>query len=234
MDVPELDEALLERLVSQSDAQARGASMRELERQRDDCLIAVLHGLRSANYGAGRVLADYEKALLDRADRPEPEAADPTQPLRIHDCVIPTDWVDYNGHTNDARYAQLSCDASDVLLRMIGLDAEHLAGGHSWFTVEAHISYLAQSRAGDPVYVTTQIIGHSPKKLHVFNRMHLAADDTLIATGEHLYLYVDTRTDKTVDAPADMQARIAAIAAPHAALPEPPQAGRFVGAPRVS
>ncbi|MEO7397131.1 MAG: thioesterase family protein, partial [Ilumatobacteraceae bacterium] len=154
---------------------------------------------------------------------------------------IPTDWVDYNGHTNDSRYAQLSCDAADVFLRLIGMDAEHLRGGHSWFTAESHISYLAQSMAGDPVYVTTQVLHHDPKRLHLFNRMFLAAgadahvdaDDTLIATGEHLYLHVDTVANRSVPAPQEMIKRMAVIAQAHALLDMPPQAGRYVGAPRV-
>jgi carnitine 3-dehydrogenase len=231
MDVPELDEVLLEKIVGQSDDQAAGVGVRELERLRDDCLVSVIHGLRSADYGAGRVLADYEKALFSRAPVPS-TPADPTKPLLVHETTIPTDWVDYNGHTNDSRYAQLSGDAADAFLRRIGLDAAYLAGGHSWFTVESHISYLAQSRAGDAVYVTTQVLDHGPKRLHLFNRMHVAPEGTLIATGEHLYLHVDTTIDKTVAAPAEMLAKIAEVAVPHANLERPPQAGRHVGAPR--
>ena len=157
-------------------------------------------------------------------------------PLRTHESRIPADWVDYNGHTNDSRYAQLSCDASDALLRLIGMDAEYLAGGHSWFTAESHLTYVAQSRASDPVYVTTQVLAHDPKRLHVFNRMYRSATgdagDELIATGEHLYLHVDTQSERVVPAPPEMIANIAAIADAHASLERPPQAGRFVGAPR--
>ena len=232
MDVPQLDDALLERLVGQSDAQAAGQSIRELEALRDDCLVAVMQGLRSVGYGAGEVLGEFERALFDRAAVPE-AIGDPTQPLRTLTTTIPTEWVDYNGHTNDSRYAQLSCDAADAFLRMVGMDAEYLRNGHSWFTAESHISYLAQSRAGDPVYVTSQVLHHDAKRLHLFNRMHLAADDTLMATGEHMYLHVDTTAGKAVPAPQEMQDRIAAIARPQASLPTPPQAGRYVGAPRA-
>jgi carnitine 3-dehydrogenase len=237
MDVPELDDVLLEKIVSQSDAQAGGLGIRELEALRDDCLVAVIQGLRSVSngegqgYGAGAVLADFEKAMFDRAAVPA-AVADPGKPLLTHSTRIPSEWVDYNGHTNDSRYAQLSTDGGDAFLRLVGLDEAYLRGGHSWYTAESHISYLAQSRAGDPVYVTTQVLHHDPKRLHIFNRMHLAADDTLMATGEHMYLHVDTTLGRSVPAPEDMQARIAAIAGPHALLDKPAQAGRSVGAPR--
>ncbi|MCU1387371.1 MAG: bifunctional 3-hydroxyacyl-CoA dehydrogenase/thioesterase [Ilumatobacteraceae bacterium] len=243
MDVPELDDVLLEKIVGQSDDQANGVGIRELEALRDDCLVAVMQGLRAvddgAGYGAGTVLAQYEKALFDRAAVPavvDDSAAEVAGPLRTHSTRIPTDWVDYNGHTNDSRYAQLSCDAADAFLRLIGMDAAYLRGGHSWFTAESHISYLAQSKAGDAVHVTTQVLHHDAKRLHVFNRMYLTgrdgADDTLMATGEHMYLHVDTEIGKSVPAPQNMQDRIVAIADRQAGLDRPPQAGRYVGAPR--
>ena len=68
-DVPELTEELTERIVAESDAQAAGRSARELERHRDDCLVAVLQALRSEGTGAGAVLREWELRLVERAGR---------------------------------------------------------------------------------------------------------------------------------------------------------------------
>lgn len=65
-DVPELTDELLDRIEAQSDAQAAGADVRELERLRDDCLVGVLQGLRGRDYAAGAVLKHYEESLRDR------------------------------------------------------------------------------------------------------------------------------------------------------------------------
>lgn len=73
-DVPELTDDLLDRLDTQSDAQAGGASVRELEQLRDQCLVAVLRGLRDVNYGAGEALAAYDQTLLERAGQQPPTA----------------------------------------------------------------------------------------------------------------------------------------------------------------
>ena len=62
-DVPELTGDLVDRIVAQSDAQADGRSLRDLERERDDCLVAVLQALRSCGAGAGAVLAEHEARL---------------------------------------------------------------------------------------------------------------------------------------------------------------------------
>ena len=47
MDVPELSEDLIDKLAAQSDDQADGRSVRELERGRDDALVALLQALRA-------------------------------------------------------------------------------------------------------------------------------------------------------------------------------------------
>jgi carnitine 3-dehydrogenase len=60
-DVPEFTDELVELISSQSDTQSGQFSIRELERIRDDNLVAILQALKTNNWGAGRTLADYEK-----------------------------------------------------------------------------------------------------------------------------------------------------------------------------
>lgn len=67
MDVPELTDDLLDTIEAQSDAQAGGVDVRDLERLRDRCLVAVMQGLREVPYGAGETLAAYETRLRERA-----------------------------------------------------------------------------------------------------------------------------------------------------------------------
>lgn len=67
-DVPELTDELLDRIEKQSDDQAGDASVRELERLRDRCLVAILRGLREVPYGAGEDVESFERALSLTAD----------------------------------------------------------------------------------------------------------------------------------------------------------------------
>lgn len=66
MDVPELTEELLDRIGEQSDAQAAGADVRELERLRDRCLVSVMHALANENYASGQTLNSFEADLKKR------------------------------------------------------------------------------------------------------------------------------------------------------------------------
>lgn len=62
-DVPEFNDELVDLIVGQSDAQSGHMSVRQMERIRDDNLIAILHGLKGNNWGAGAILAQHEQFL---------------------------------------------------------------------------------------------------------------------------------------------------------------------------
>jgi carnitine 3-dehydrogenase len=64
-DVPEFTDELVELISSQSDAQSGHLSIRELERIRDDNLVAILQALKTKNWGAGQTLVNYEKRRFD-------------------------------------------------------------------------------------------------------------------------------------------------------------------------
>ena len=63
MDVPELDDALIDTIVEQSDEQAAGRSVQQLERERDDNLVALLQALRDQDAAAGAFLNTHGAKL---------------------------------------------------------------------------------------------------------------------------------------------------------------------------
>ncbi len=226
-DVPELTDELLDRLVAQSDAQAAGRSVRELEQLRDDCLVSVIQGLRTHGYGAGAVLDAWETSLLDGTV----EEQDISQPLRLHSARVPPEWIDYNGHAHESRYLQVFGDSTDALLRYLGIDAEYLAQSGSYFTVETHLAHLGQAVADDPLHVTTQVLGFDEKRLHLFHSLYRSTDDAPLASAEQMLLHVDAHTGRAGPAGDGVLARVAAIAEAHAGLPGPERAGRSIGMP---
>src|SRR4051794_41131979 len=76
-DVPDLSDGLLDKLVDQSDAQAAGRDVRALERLRDDCLVALIQGLRTQDVGAGALLGEYERALFAASPASDDGDSDP-------------------------------------------------------------------------------------------------------------------------------------------------------------
>jgi carnitine 3-dehydrogenase len=229
-DVPELTDDLLDTITSQSDDQAGGQSVHELERYRDDCLVAVLQGLRAQGAGAGAELGRHERALFESAHQAVmSDGQDLSHPLRLHRTRIPPEWVDYNGHMTESRYLQVMSDATDALIRFVGIDAAYLERGGAYFTAETHVSFLEQVRAGDLVEVSTQVLWSDDKRLHAYHRLLRPEGDQALAEAEALLLHVDTKRGRAVSAEPAVLGRVRRLTEAHAQLPRPRRAGRRIG-----
>ncbi|MCF6316553.1 MAG: carnitine 3-dehydrogenase [Marinosulfonomonas sp.] len=223
MDVPELTDELIDQIADQSDAQSGAHTIRELERIRDNNLVTILRGLKAQDYGAG--------ALLNAQDARQPVAdIDITQPIQTVARAVPLDWTDYNGHMNEARYLQAFGDATDRFMEIVGCDADYIASGGSYFTVETHICHLDEVRAGARIRVDTQCLLGAGKKMHLFHRMW--EGDRLLATGEHMLIHVSLETRKASVPAEQIAMRLGEIAAAHKGLETPDQAGRAIGVKR--
>jgi carnitine 3-dehydrogenase len=230
-EVPELTEELLDTIERQSDAQAGGRSIVELERLRDDCLVGVLQALRTHEVGAGATLRAYEAGLLDRAAAGESDDHRLDGPLDLHETRVQPSWIDYNGHAHESAYLRLTGDATDALLRLVGVDAAYLRDGGSYFTVETHVCHLHEMKAGELVHVTTQVLGADEKRLHVFHRVLLSSEGELVATVEQMLLHVDTAAGRAAPARADVLARVRRLADAHRSLEQPNRVGRRIELP---
>ena len=230
LEAPELTESLIDRMVEGTQAQAAGRSIRELERLRDDYLVAIQQVLRQYNIGAGATLRSLEERLyLDAAAGQAAQSIESGKPLRLLDTVVRPEWVDYNRHMSDFRYSQVFGDATDALFRRAGVDETYRNTGRVYYSVENHVKHLGEAKAGEPLYVTTQLLAVDDKRLHVFHRMHRGRDDKLIATAEQMYLHVDMAAAKAAPVDAAVRSNFESILRAHAGLPAPSEAGRPVG-----
>ncbi|MET4046138.1 carnitine 3-dehydrogenase [Bradyrhizobium sp. RT6a] len=223
-EVPEFTDAFIDKLAEQSDAQAANLTIPELEQKRDDCLVAVLQGLRAQGYGAGETLARWEKGLRDRA----PQRTNGSDPLRMPMREIPCDWIDYNGHVSESRYLELFGNATGILLRYIGIDGEYLSKSGSYQAVETHLSRLRGLCAGDRVEVLTQVLGADDKCLRLFHTLTRERDDQPAATGEQMLVHVDAQSRRIGPAQANVRERVLELARMHAELPRPERAGASI------
>ena len=219
MDVPEFNDDLVDLIATQSDAQSGHLSIRELERLRDDNVVAMIRALRRTGSGAGGVVTAHEAALPDAGERDG-------LPVTIT-RQVPSSWTDYNGHMNETHYLETSSLATDRFMQIIGADADYIASGRSYFTVESHVCHLNEVHAGDRLTVTTQVLAGAGKRLHLFNRIW--RDDVLAATVETMLLHTDLSTRRTSDPDPAVTARLSDWVARHATMPAPNGAGRSVG-----
>ena len=225
MDTPEWTDELVAKIADQSERQSGHLSIRELESERDKNLVGILRALKQEDSAAGKHLTRIDRRLSEMAKLPR--SVDLNAPILTGSRVVPTDWTDYNGHMNEAKYLQAFGDASDRMMEIVGCDAEYIATGGSYFTAETHIRHLDEVHAGSKINITTQVIDGTGKKLHLYHEMY--AGDRLLATGEHLLLHVDLASRKTSPPAPDIAQALEKIDAAHAILDRPTGLGRAVG-----
>jgi acyl-CoA thioester hydrolase len=142
-------------------------------------------------------------------------------------------WIDYNGHLNMAYYNVLFDRAVDEAYELLGCGAAYVEERrHSCFTAEAHVRYLRELHAGDPVRVTFQLLDYDAKRMHYFEQLFHAVEGWLSATSENMVLHVDMAAQKTAAFPDAVAARLARMKAAHAHLPVPDAVGRGIAMPR--
>ncbi len=139
------------------------------------------------------------------------------------------DWIDYNGHFNMGYYGALFDITADDAFEVMGLSAEYVKTGFSFYTLEAHISYLRELHAGDAVQVYFRILDYDAKRIHYFEEMYHAEGGWLAATLEGICMHVDMSGPKSAPWPDPIRKAIAAMYEDHKDLPMPPQVGHKIG-----
>ena len=232
MDVPDFNDALVDLIAGQSDAQSGAHGIRDLERIRDNNLVAMMRALKQQDWGAGHLMKQHEASLKAgtvlgaRAD----DIEDAGQPVLTVRRAVPLDWTDYNGHMTEAKYLQAFADATDRFMELIGCDAAYISSGGSYFTAETHIRHVDEVNAGAVIEIRTRVLMGTGKKMHLWHEMY--EGDRLLATGEHFLLHVSLQTRKPSDPSPAIEAALVRFAKAQASLPMPEGVGRHVGAPR--
>ena len=207
MDVPEFTDELVDLIAGQSDDQSGHLTIRELERKRDNNLIAMMRALKQQGNAAGSLIKEHQKTL-----RP---ALKDTNPIISMCRTVPVDWTDVNGHMNEGRYGQLFSDAAEEIMAHVGADDDYIASGLSYFTVETTVNYVLETHAGEAIEVHTRVTQGEGKKLRCFHEMKRASDGELLATCDQFMLHVSLETRRTCEPADHVRQKVEALAALH-------------------
>ena len=155
-----------------------------------------------------------------------------TQPAifdEYRDSVRP-EWIDENQHLNMGYYVVVFDFATDAWLDHIGLGAEHKRAEQvTTFTLESHVNYLQELRAGDPLRFTTQLLAFDEKRIHYVHCMHHAREGFLAATNELMSLHVSGQTRRAAPMASIVTTRLSQLLAVHSQHEAPAQVGRSIG-----
>ena len=105
-------------------------------------------------------LADHLAKRLKEAIKPAVIEVSMQNPnlAQFRETIKP-DWIDYNGHLNEAYYLLIFSHATDALIDWIGMEAAYReANGLSIYTLETHIIYALEVKQGEEVEVKTRLL----------------------------------------------------------------------------
>jgi acyl-CoA thioester hydrolase len=112
--------------------------------------------------------------------------------LSLLDTEVASDWVDYNGHMNDAAYALVFSRAIDALMDRVGLDAaSRKASGRTLYTMQSMLHYMKEAGEGAPLSVVCRLLEHDDKRMRVWLDMRAGRGGDVLAGCEQLLLSID-------------------------------------------
>jgi acyl-CoA thioester hydrolase len=160
---------------------------------------------------------------------------DLSAPVDRYRCSVLPEWIDSYGHMNMAVYVTVFDHAADMLCDILGvgpLYTQHEIG--MLFVLETHLTYAREVRVGAPLRITSQILDHDAKRLHLFHQMYHGLEGWGVATNEVLMINVDYHSRRTMPWPEETARRLALMADAHKTLPRSENAGRTIGIRRLS
>ncbi|WP_170335000.1 thioesterase family protein [Ruegeria arenilitoris] len=107
----------------------------------------------------------------------------------IFETTVKPEWIDYNGHMQDAYYGLVFSYAVDAIQDEVGFDADYRARtGCTIYLLEDHKYYLKEVKEADHLRTETRILKCDEKRFHL--HMEMLRDGDLAAVGEFIELHV--------------------------------------------
>ncbi|TGB02410.1 thioesterase family protein [Halobacillus salinus] len=142
---------------------------------------------------------------------------------------VPSEWVDYNGHMNDAEYNRAFSLATDAFIDFIGLDeAAREKYGYTMFTLETHTCYLKEMHEGDTFHITARVLNYDAKRVHLFLSM-FNEEGKLVSTQEEMLMGIDQNEGRPAPFPASITQSIQTMYEQTKTEEQPKQVGRQIG-----
>ncbi|WP_174614533.1 thioesterase family protein [Virgibacillus ihumii] len=143
--------------------------------------------------------------------------------------VVREDWIDYNGHMNDAEYVRAFSWGVDAFMNLIGLTGDFRDSQHyTMFTLENHVCYLDEMKLDEPFEVRLSLLDYDAKRAHVFFELY-GEKGKRAATSEQMLMGIDQTSGSPAPFPEEVFAKVEELAAEHTPEEKPKEAGRVIG-----
>ena len=216
LQAPPLTDELIDRMVAGTADQAAGRDVFELERLRDDALVAVMYALRQTGLGAGDVINQRRTVDQDPIWTPGSAVSCPL-PAR---CRPDPDCWGNPDRVNPATHVNALAGATESFISYIGGTGVTRDTGCSFATAENHLVYHRRQLGGAPLRCTTQLLGYDDQRLHLFHAMYDHAGGDLLCTSEQIVILTGPAGNR-VTIPHGPRTALEAIWESHRHAPRP-------------
>lgn len=152
-----------------------------------------------------------------------------TATLLTFEGPVIEDWIDYNGHMNDACYVTVFSKAIDKVMDIVGVDAANRDKHQiSIYTIQSMMHYLQEVGLDEPLRVEAQLLDSDSKKLRVFFTMYHGESGEELAAMETMLLHIDMSQHRAAPFLPHSQAIVDEIQQAHSELPMPGLAGSSI------
>ncbi|WP_163527676.1 thioesterase family protein [Halobacillus ihumii] len=139
------------------------------------------------------------------------------------------EWIDYNGHMNDADYVRAFSWAVDGFVREMGVtDAFREKEQYTMFTLENHVCYLAEMNFEESLEVHATVLDYDAKRVHLFLELY-GAEGKRAATSEQMLMGMDQESGRPGPFPDEVSSKLQSLADQFSVETKPKEAGRVIG-----
>ncbi|WP_245600953.1 thioesterase family protein [Marinobacterium jannaschii] len=149
--------------------------------------------------------------------------------MTVFEGPVRSDWIDYNGHMNDACYVVVFSQGIDEFMLKIGLtEAFREENQVSIYTLQSMVHYLQEVSEGEPLRIEAQLLESDNKKLRLFFTLYQAETGDQLAAMETLLLHMDMSSHRAAPFLDATRERVEQLQHQHNEVPQPELAGRSI------
>lgn len=153
-----------------------------------------------------------------------------TPGIEVYQNRVQPDWIDYNGHLNDAYYVVAFSKGLDGAIEAIGMDAAFREQQNvSIFTLQCMTHYFKEINQDEPFTITARLVDADHNKAHLYLQMWHAETGAEHAAFEALVLHMDMSIRRPAPWRAETQTRITQWYQTDQQQPQPDKMGAHIG-----
>jgi acyl-CoA thioester hydrolase len=153
------------------------------------------------------------------------------EPMLLCETVVIPEWLDYNGHMNDAAYAVVFSRAVDLFMERVAIDeTTRRETGHTLYTLQNMIHYFKEARLDTALSVAGRVLEHDNKRIRLWLEMTAGIIGPQLAASEQLLISIDQSggAPRVASWQPTTLAALQALAKIHKQIPLPVRAGQGI------